>query len=77
MSLRNHNAACFIRDLKPENLLLTSRHDDADLKLADFGFATDVTTSLTESCGTPGYMAPEVIRGLPYGMLSASHSLLC
>jgi serine/threonine protein kinase len=32
-------AAVINRDLKPENLLLTSQNDDANIKLADFGFA--------------------------------------
>ena len=57
------------RDLKPENILLTSEADDAKIKIADFGFAKKVVDLLpTESpCGTPGYVAPEVIRGERYG----------
>lgn len=57
------------RDLKPENLLLTSREDDNNLKLADFGFAKKCPSShccLTQ-CGTPGYVAPEILNGIPYG----------
>jgi len=30
------------RDLKPENLILASKEDDSDLRIADFGFATPV-----------------------------------
>jgi serine/threonine protein kinase len=50
--------------LKPENLLLKSKTTDSDIKIADFGFAQEASTaeSLTEMCGTPGYVAPEVIR---------------
>mmetsp|Transcript_66951 Transcript_66951/g.193497 ORF Transcript_66951/g.193497 Transcript_66951/m.193497 type:complete len:368 (-) Transcript_66951:90-1193(-) len=56
------------RDLKPENLLLTSESDDSDIKIADFGFAKKVTkpNSLTTQCGTPGYVAPEILEGKPY-----------
>mmetsp|Transcript_24756 Transcript_24756/g.58118 ORF Transcript_24756/g.58118 Transcript_24756/m.58118 type:complete len:366 (-) Transcript_24756:870-1967(-) len=56
------------RDLKPENLLLTSENDDSDIKIADFGFAKRVTKpkSLTTQCGTPGYVAAEILEGKPY-----------
>eukprot|EP00567_Pseudictyota_dubia_P001871 CAMPEP_0197464540 /NCGR_PEP_ID=MMETSP1175-20131217/64075_1 /TAXON_ID=1003142 /ORGANISM="Triceratium dubium, Strain CCMP147" /LENGTH=422 /DNA_ID=CAMNT_0043000521 /DNA_START=3 /DNA_END=1272 /DNA_ORIENTATION=- len=57
------------RDLKPENLLLLSEKNDTDIKLADFGFAKKVTSEkcLTTQCGTPGYVAPEILEGDPYG----------
>lgn len=56
------------RDLKPENLLLLSEHDDSAVKIADFGFAKKVSepNSLTTQCGTPGYVAPEILEGIPY-----------
>mmetsp|Transcript_65454 Transcript_65454/g.98718 ORF Transcript_65454/g.98718 Transcript_65454/m.98718 type:complete len:337 (+) Transcript_65454:284-1294(+) len=56
------------RDLKPENLLLLSRDDDSAVKIADFGFAKKVyeECSLTTQCGTPGYVAPEILEGTPY-----------
>jgi len=56
------------RDLKPENLLLTSESDDSDIKIADFGFAKKVSKpkSLTTQCGTPGYVAPEILEGKQY-----------
>jgi len=55
------------RDLKPENLLLVG-DDDSAIKIADFGFAKRVTkpNSLTTQCGTPGYVAPEILEGVPY-----------
>ena len=62
------------RDLKPENLLLTSPNDDADLKIADFGFAVSDNGSqnmLKTQCGTPNYIAPEILRGERYGTLNA------
>ena len=54
------------RDLKPQNVLMTS---EGNIKLCDFGFArhmsykTEVLTSLK---GTPLYMAPEVVQEQPY-----------
>mmetsp|Transcript_9982 Transcript_9982/g.19589 ORF Transcript_9982/g.19589 Transcript_9982/m.19589 type:complete len:351 (+) Transcript_9982:289-1341(+) len=60
------------RDLKPENILMEDDEDDHQLKLADFGFAKELDTSSEEAmlkttCGTPGYVAPEIISGRPYG----------
>ena len=62
------------RDLKPENLLLQSPDDDSQIKIADFGFAKRLGAggeeSLTTQCGTPGYVAPEILEGVPYGTQS-------
>lgn len=65
------------RDLKPENLLLMSRNNDAAIKIADFGFAKKVTSEhcLLTQCGTPGYVAPEILHGVPYGTKSDMWSL--
>jgi calcium/calmodulin-dependent protein kinase I len=66
-----HKRGVVHRDLKPENILLTSADDDASIKLADFGFAksmdVDESGALTTACGTPGYVAPEIITGKAYG----------
>jgi len=50
-------------DLKPKNLLLQSMDDDSSVKLADFGFATRVHApeSLDKQCGTPYFVAPEIL----------------
>eukprot|EP00529_Nitzschia_sp_RCC80_P001609 CAMPEP_0113509476 /NCGR_PEP_ID=MMETSP0014_2-20120614/37601_1 /TAXON_ID=2857 /ORGANISM="Nitzschia sp." /LENGTH=372 /DNA_ID=CAMNT_0000405319 /DNA_START=605 /DNA_END=1723 /DNA_ORIENTATION=+ /assembly_acc=CAM_ASM_000159 len=63
-----HNNNVAHRDLKPENLLLYSKSDDSTVKIADFGFAKKVyeNNSLTTQCGTPGYVAPEILEGTPY-----------
>lgn len=54
------------RDLKPENLLLMN-DDEASIKLADFGFAKRVRNpqGLRTLCGTPGYLAPEILERFP------------
>ncbi|CAM9413077.1 unnamed protein product [Chrysoparadoxa australica] len=63
-----HDRTIVHRDLKPENLLLVSEEDNADLKVADFGFARPSgSDGLVTQCGTPGYVAPEILRGHPYG----------
>lgn len=54
------------RDLKPENIMFNSRDEGIlDIRLADFGYstyATDINNQLY-LCGTPGYIAPEIIYG--------------
>jgi len=51
------------RDLKPENLLLRSKNNDHEIVVADFGLATFTNTKdiLFKRCGTPGFVAPEVL----------------
>ncbi|XP_041837112.1 MAP kinase-activated protein kinase 2-like isoform X2 [Melanotaenia boesemani] len=51
------------RDVKPENLLYTTKETNATLKLTDFGFAKETTlhNSLQTPCYTPYYVAPEVL----------------
>jgi len=62
-----HSRGVVHRDLKPENLLLTSYDDDLNIKIGDFGFATHAVAGLTAACGTPGYVAPEILEGEAYG----------
>ena len=64
-----HDKSIVHRDLKPENLLLASKTEDITIKIADFGFAVKSKTdkSLTTQCGTPGYVAPEILLSKPYG----------
>jgi len=57
------------RDLKPENLLLAEKNENTQIKIADFGFAKVATSSnsLKTQCGTPNYVAPEILNGQLYG----------
>lgn len=56
------------RDLKPENLLLKDKNNDWDVKIADFGFAVECDgDNISNVCGTPSYMAPEILRQVKYG----------
>jgi len=59
-------------DMKPKNLLLLSDDDNVQVKLADFGFATRVyePNTLTKQCGTPFFVAPEVLMRSPYDQQS-------
>ena len=53
------------RDLKPENILLATPEPEAELKITDFGLskisALPDDFLMTTRCGTPGYVAPEVL----------------
>ena len=53
-----HTKGIIYRDLKPENLVLDK---DGYIKVTDFGFAKEVDGYTYTVCGTPDYMAPEII----------------
>lgn len=67
-----HSKNIMHRDLKPENILLATMDDDVACKVGDFGLSRlfpeggpreQKTGTL---CGTPGYVAPEVLNRVPY-----------
>lgn len=59
-----HTKNIIYRDLKPENLLIA---DDGYLKLTDFGFAKVVEGRTYTLCGTPEYLAPEILLNKGHG----------
>lgn len=64
-----HKLGIIHRDIKPENLLFSSKDNDtAIIKVSDFGLARFVEgeTFATTTCGTPGYVAPEILAEKPY-----------
>lgn len=65
-----HKLGIAHRDLKPENLLLLGGKDPDHVKIADFGLSKNVDDGaiLQTACGTPDYVAPEVLSGEPYDL---------
>ncbi|GAM28828.1 hypothetical protein SAMD00019534_120040 [Acytostelium subglobosum LB1] len=63
-----HNCGVMYRDLKPENILLTA---DGHICLTDYGISKEGLLSDDDRtatfCGTPEYLAPEILKGEAYG----------
>ena len=57
--LHSQEMPIFHRDIKPENILLSS----TEAKLADFGCSNLIDDERMTYCGTPDYIAPEMIKG--------------
>lgn len=63
-----HSLGIVHRDLKPENLLYETSEPNSSIKITDFGLARFVQAGnlATTACGTPNYVAPEIIEGKGY-----------
>jgi len=63
-----HQNSIAHRDLKPENLLLRGGDVDTDVMLSDFGLSkiVGVESMMETACGTPYYVAPEVLSASGY-----------
>lgn len=65
-----HSKGVVHRDLKPENLLFANESAESPIKIADFGLAkmasAEKAAVMNTTCGTPGYVAPEVLTGRGY-----------
>jgi len=63
-----HSKGIAHRDLKPENLLSIGSGEKEVLKVADFGLSKNFgDEKMMTSCGSPGYVAPEVLECESYG----------
>lgn len=64
-----HEMGIVHRDLKPENLLYSDNSSSSRIKITDFGLAKFITATevMSTPCGTPGYVAPEILKGERYG----------
>lgn len=63
-----HDLNIVHRDLKPENLLYKTKDENSRIMLSDFGLSKllNSDTLMRTACGTPGYVAPEVLMRMPY-----------
>ncbi|OCT65497.1 hypothetical protein XELAEV_180417364mg, partial [Xenopus laevis] len=63
-----HNMGIVHRDLKPENLLYATPFEDSKIMISDFGLSKiEDGGMMATACGTPGYVAPELLEQKPYG----------
>ncbi|XP_050783244.1 calcium/calmodulin-dependent protein kinase type 1B isoform X2 [Gopherus flavomarginatus] len=71
-----HQLGIVHRDLKPENLLYASPFEDAKIMITDFGLSkVESDGVMATACGTPGYVAPELLEQKPYGKAVDSWAL--
>jgi serine/threonine protein kinase len=63
-----HEIGVVHRDLKPENLIYATIKENSPIKITDFGLAKFCKKRRMDTpCGTPGYVAPEVLKNESYG----------
>nr|XP_025967531.1 calcium/calmodulin-dependent protein kinase type 1G isoform X2 [Dromaius novaehollandiae] len=62
-----HENGIVHRDLKPENLLYLTPEENSKIMITDFGLSKmEQNGIMSTACGTPGYVAPEVLTQKPY-----------
>ncbi|KAL6042056.1 hypothetical protein STEG23_022046 [Scotinomys teguina] len=62
-----HENGIVHRDLKPENLLYLTPEENSKIMITDFGLSKmEQNGVMSTACGTPGYVAPEVLAQKPY-----------
>ena len=61
-----HSQNIVHRDIKPENILMYSNDDDEEFKICDFGLACVAGDDQALRCGSPGYVAPEILQKKSY-----------
>ena len=61
-----HGNKIIHRDIKPDNILLSSESCIHEFKIGDFGLACHEQENLTNRCGSPGYIAPEILKNYEY-----------
>ena len=74
-----HNLGILHRDLKLENIMMSSNEEEAVPKLADFGLSKIIGPGemSTDSYGTVGYCSPEVLKKEPYSYSCDIWSMGC
>jgi tRNA A-37 threonylcarbamoyl transferase component Bud32 len=61
-----HDSGIMHRDLKLDNILLHDEASDIDFTISDFGLAANISHNDGLICGSPGYIAPEMLRSQEY-----------
>lgn len=73
-----HQKKIIHRDIKLDNILINQiEGDEFDVRIADFGLAifTEKDEMIKDKCGTPSYVAPEILRSVGYSYKSDIFSL--
>ncbi|CAD8060693.1 unnamed protein product [Paramecium primaurelia] len=74
-----HKLGIIHRDLKLDNIMLLRKNDPNSIRIMDFGYSTfiDDKSLSNQRCGTPGYIAPEILNMNHYNELCDIYSLGC